>query len=429
MAAIEKTKACLGRIAEMDAVLNAFIRVDEADAIAAAAASDQRQASGSLLSPLDGRSVAIKDNLAMRGKPWTAGIGGRRELIAREDAAAVARLRDAGAVLIGSTNMDEGALGALTDNPEFGRCTNPLDHNLTPGGSSGGSAVAVAAGLSELALGTDTMGSVRVPAAYCGVAGIKPTSRSIEREGLALLCPSLDTIGPMARDVGSLWPALEILGSASAQKRWAASTAPEDLQGLRVGVPRQLEMVACEPSVRAGLQRAEAAFQAQGSSVQQIDLKGWHPHRSRRAGLLVIEAEGAVEFADLIDRPGAISDHLRSMLNYGRALTPEKLGAARAVIAEAAEALDRAFDECDALLMPTVPQRAFAHGSHVPENQADLTALANFSGCPSVALPVSLPGEILPGSVQLIGRRWSDATLLGWAGLLDDALKSNPSTM
>lgn len=409
-------------IASEDPQLRAFIRVDVEDALSAAVAADARRSSHTSLSPLDGLAVAVKDNLAVKGKPWTAGVSGRRGVIADADATAVARLRAAGAVLVGSTNMDEAALGAVTDNPAFGRCANPLGSGLTPGGSSGGSAVAVAAGFSDLALGTDTMGSIRVPAAYCGIAGIKPTTGAIDRGGLAMLCPTLDTIGPMARDVALLWPALEVLGSAEALERWLPAPPSTDFSSIRFGVPVQLKSVDCAASVLGGLRRAVDIISRLGGTVVEIDLADWNPHQARRAGLLIVEAEGARELADLLDRPGAITDHLRSMLTFGREASDEKLASARSMISDAARSVDVALTEVDALLMPTAPQRAFRHGDAPPPNQADLTALANFSGCPALALPVTCAGETLPASVQLIGRHWSEPDLLSWAGLLFKSL-------
>lgn len=415
-------QARLDRIATEDPQVHAFIRVDREEALAAASASAQRLFGDAPLSALDGVTVAVKDNLAFRGKPWTAGIEGRRALIADGDSTAVARLRAAGAVLVGGANMEEAALGAVTDNPAFGRCINPLGEGLTPGGSSGGSAAAVAAGFVDLALGTDTMGSVRVPAAYCGISGIKPTVGSIDMVGLALLCPSLDIIGPMARDVRLLWPALQMLGNGEAVRRWGGKPDPADLVGVRFGVPAQLQTVDCEPAVLEGLQIAGEAIRHLGGSVETIDLTGWDPHRSRRAGLLVVEAAAAIELSELIDRPGAISDHLRSMLVYGRDAPAGKVAAAQSEIDQVGQLFQAVFPQVDAVLLPTVPQQAFPHGTLAPANQADLTAPANFSGCPAVAVPVQVPGAPLPASVQLMGRRWSDPALLAWAELLADVL-------
>ena len=423
MSVLARTKAQLALIADRDRLVRAFIRVDEAEALAAAQAVDQRKAP---LSPLDGLSVAVKDNLAVAGEAWTVGVSGRQGLIADADAAAVARLRAAGAVVLGGANMEEAALGAVTDNPTFGRCINPLGDGLTPGGSSGGSAAALAAGFADLALGTDTMGSVRVPAAYCGIAGIKPTFGAIDRAGLALLSPSLDTIGPMARDVRLLAPALRALVDQDDFKGQGYGAGQPDLAGIRFGVPSQINDVDCEPAVMSGLKKAIQAIQDLGGEVLDIDLDGWRPGKARRAGLLVVEAEGAAALADLMDQPGAISDSLRAMLEYGRAAPAEKMASAREEIAAAARSAEAAFEDLDAILMPTTPQRAFAHGAPIPANQADLTALANFAGCPAVALPVALAAEALPASVQLLSPRGSDFRLLGWAEALADKLDATP---
>lgn len=415
MSVLARTKAHLDLVADQDPDIRSFIRVDGEDALAAASAADLRDAA---LSPLDGLLVAVKDNLAVAGKPWTAGIYGRKDLIARTDATAIARLRTAGAVIVGGANMEEAALGAVTDNPTFGRCINPLGKDLTAGGSSGGSAAALAAGFVDLALGTDTMGSVRVPAAYCGVAGVKPTFGVIDRAGLAMLCPSLDTIGPMARDIRLLSPALHALCNPDFVATWPEEPDRSNLSSLTFGMPVQIREVDCEDAVLLGLQRATEAIRRLGGDVVEIDLKEWRPSKSRRAGLLVTEAEGAVELADLIDKPGAISDQLQALLNYGRQAPSEKVAAARVEIAAAAESIETAFEEVDAILMPTTPQRAFPHGDPIPANQADLTALANFSGCPAVAFPVALQGETLPASVQLLAPRNSDPRLLAWAEAL-----------
>ena len=422
MSSLTKVEQALTRIEAENPALNCFIRIDADAARTAAKASDDRAAKGNALSAIDGLTVGIKDNLAVAGKPWTAGIEGRRAFIAAQDSAAVAALRAAGAVVMGGLNMEEAALGAVADNPHFGRCFNPLGTGLTPGGSSGGSGSAVAAGLVELALGTDTMGSVRVPAAYCGITGIKPTFGAIDRDGLAMLCPSLDTIGPMARDVSLLWAALTALAAESVPDNWYERTDRSDLSGLIFGIPKQLGQVDCEPEVLTGLKIAKQAIQDLGATVIEIDLPGWNPGKARRAGLLITEAEGAVELADLMERPGAISDHLYRLLEYGRNAPAEKLATARAEISAAARSTYEAWDKVDAMLLPTAPQCAFPHGSPAPANQADLTALANFARCPAVSLPVHLKDKVLPASIQLMAPMWTDGNLLKWTELLSKHL-------
>lgn len=193
----------LRRIEALDPALRAFVEVDAKSARAAAFLSDARFAADSRR-PLEGIPIAIKANLAVRGLELAAGMEARRGIVAEEDSVVVQRLRDAGAIIIGTTNMHEAALGATTDNPFFGRCVNPHGTALSPGGSSGGSAVAVAAGLCVAAIGTDTLGSIRIPAALCGIYGLKPTPGTILTAGLVPLSPRFDAIGPMARSMDDM---------------------------------------------------------------------------------------------------------------------------------------------------------------------------------------------------------------------------------
>ena len=394
----------------------------------AASEADRRINRGALRGPLDGMAVAVKDNLAVAGTSCTAGLEGRADVIAAKDAGVVSRLRAAGAVLLGGLNMHEAALGGTTDNAHFGACLNPLAPGYTPGGSSGGSGAAVAAGLVEMALGSDTMGSVRLPAAYCGVIGLKPTPGLIGRSGFVYLSPSLDTIGPLVRDAHLIWPVLNVLagedagdpGSLPAPLGWADRPDRVDFAGLRFGMPRQLADVDCEPAVLQGLDRARVAIGDLGGSVVDVDLADWEPHQARRAGLLVIEAEGAVELADLMTTPGAMTDGLAAMLAYGRDLPARKLVNAWSTARAAGNAALRALGTVDGVLMPTAPQRAFPHTAEPPANQADLTALANFAGCPAVAMPVA--GQGLPASVQVVSRPRSEAELIRWTEILAPAL-------
>lgn len=433
MNALERTNAAIAAVAD-NPQLNIFLDVDTESARSAAKAADERTAS---LGPMDGKLVGVKANFAVKGLPWSAAIIGLKDRIATQDANAVARLRSAGAIILGTVNMHEGALGAVTDSPGFGRCANPLIHDHTPGGSSGGSAAAIAAGFVDYALGSDTMGSSRLPAAYCGVAGIKPTDGLIGRSGLALLSRSLDTIGPLAANVRDLWAVLQALVGTDANdavqqplpQDWADTPVwKADLQGVRIGLPAQIAAVDCEEEILLGLQQAISALTSLGAEIVPVDIAGWVPGHARRGGLLLTEAEGAVENATLLAGPqGTISPAFRAALEYGRDASSARLVDAIARIATAGAACARAMQRVDALLMPTAPQRAFAHGSDAPANQADFCGLANFSRRPAVSLPVPLSGEILPASVQLIGHPGNDPQLLSIADALDRTLNNATS--
>ena len=428
----DRLEATLARIARDNSRNCIFVSLDDERAREAAAQSDARKAAGEALGPLDGLLIAIKDNLAVAGLPWTAGVGAYRERIAGEDSGVVQRLRSAGAVIVGTVNLHEGALGATTDNPHFGRCINPLRDGYTPGGSSGGSAAAVAGGYVDMAVGTDTMGSVRIPAAYCGVAGFKPTDGLVGRQGLAWLSASLDSIGPIARTVSLLRASIDVMAGRDDDARSLgppADWANEDVHSMpplsdyAFGVPQQIADSDCEPAVLEGLERTRNVLEAAGASTIDVDLAEWHPGSARRGGLMLAEAEGAVAMADLLDpETEGVSDAFRAFLTYGASLTSARLVDAIDRIARARAACHRALRRCDALLMPTAPQRAFAHGGPVPESQADLTALANFAGCPALSLPVAVGEGELPAAVQLVGAPWQDLRVLAIGEAIETAL-------
>lgn len=430
----------LARIERENAESRIFITVDGAGARAAARESETRLHDGLAARPLEGVLTAVKDNLAVAGLPWSAGIGGWRDRRADRDSNAVARLRAAGAVIVGTLNMHEGALGATSDNPAFGRCQNPLHAGHTPGGSSGGSGAALAAGLVDLTLGTDTMGSVRIPAAYCGVAGLKPSDGLIGRAGLALLCPSLDCIGPLAPRVADLRVPLSVLAGPDGHDPLSRPAPPDlvapagetvrpaDLSGrrlVRLCLPGDVEP---EPEVMHAFEDAVAAAAAAGAEIVERTIDGWSAQGARRAGLLLIEAEAAREMAAFVaeDAPAeAVSAEFRAMLDYGRRVPAERVLQAWQVLRGMAAAVERTLGGVDALLLPTAPQRAFPHDGATPVNQAELTAPANFAGLPALSLPVPLAGETLPGAVQLIGHRDRDLDLLDVGEGLERALASS----
>ena len=420
----------LSRIEIRDSDLRAVTALARARAFELASRASQRAADQEGLHPIDGIILAVKDNIAVKNLPWTAGLGAWKSRTAIADARVVQRLAELGAIPLAMVNMDEGALGATTDNPHFGRTRNPLDPDRTPGGSSGGSAAAVSAGYVDAALGSDTMGSVRIPAAYCGIVGLKPSRGLIPRSGLARLSPTLDTIGPIARNVATVGRIVSAMAgpddddphSLPAPPNWQAHSAQQDVAGLRIGIPKQIGDVDCEAEILRGLNIAISKLEALGCAVSEIDIRGWSPGHARRGGLMVCEAEGAVELADALRISGAdaVSSKLRVMLRYGQNLKSDRLTDGYARIQNAAAAAERALAGCDAILMPTAPQRAFLHGVDAPDNQADFTSLANFHGGPALAVPVPTNG--LPASVQILGRQFSEALVLRLGERLESAL-------
>jgi aspartyl-tRNA(Asn)/glutamyl-tRNA(Gln) amidotransferase subunit A len=424
LTAIQVVEVYLERIARLNPHLNAYINVDAAGARKAAAQADARLSKGQGLGPLDGVPVAIKDNIAVVGLPTTSGVEARRKAVATEDAFAVTLLRDQGCVILGTLNMHEGALGATTDNAAYGRCINPWSkpgEALTPGGSSGGSGTAVAAGLCAFALGTDTMGSVRIPAAYCGVFGFKPSYGRISSDGLSHLSWSLDHIGPLTRkaeDLRAVIAALAI-GHAGAlvsrpsydyREFWL--NEPVIFSGLSVGL---LDTdIAVSDRISPCLDAAVAKIEALGANVERIRLEIDAPGRLRRHGLLISEAEGSVCFADELARDDdGLTPGFRKLLEYGKSQSAGRLAASYLAVAEARASVERqlALQGLDLLICPTAPQTAFEQGGDVPANQADYTCLANICDLPAASIPIGF-SDGLPVGLQVMGPSWTDPFVL-----------------
>lgn len=406
--AIAVTEAYLDRIARFDGVLRAFTLVDADGARAAAAASAARIAADAAR-PLEGVPIGIKANIDVEGWPTTAGVAARREAIATSDAAVVMRLREAGAVILGQLNMHEAALGATTDNEAYGRTENPHAIGRTPGGSSGGAGAAVAAGLCAAALGTDTLGSIRIPAAYNGVYGLKPTHGVVPDDGLVFLCRRFDSIGPLARSVADLAAVMAVLAPLG-------EAAPV----THVATLFSVDEAEREPAVQAGFAAALAALGQLGLRVVEAPTPGLDLAAARTGGFIQMAREAARTFA--ADRAaGGISTAMTGVFDFGTGASAETLAAGAAAMAGAVETMARVLGDAEVVIMPTTPQVAFAHG-RAPVTQADFTALANLAGLPALSLPAGWSDAGLPVGVQLVGRRGGEAGLLELAARLDAEL-------
>jgi len=381
-------------LALANAALNAFVDFDE----------NATFGNG----PLDALTIGVKANIAVKGLPWTGGIGGYCDRIAVKDADAVGRLRAAGAAIIGTLNMEEAALGAKTDNPFFGATQNPHHIGYTPGGSSGGSAAAVAAGLCDVALGTDTMGSVRIPAAYCGIYGLKPTRGAISQDGLEIAEASLDSIGPMARSLDDLEACSRVL------MKWNDPQAIENIALLE-----NLGDVQCEAAVLEKYQNACAALDAMHRFSLPYPLT-----RIRYAGFILTSLSLSESLGPLVENPDALSDGLKFLMTFGPERSASDLAEDRKILAEVSDAVNAVVEQYGAILLPTAPQAAFDHADKAPANQADFTCLANIAGLPAIGIPAGLNDEGLPIGVQLVGAAGNEAGLLQLAKQLDGQLSA-----
>ncbi len=420
---VSATEAYLARIAREDGKLRSYITVADGVARTAAEKSRRRWLERRPLGPLDGVPIALKDNIDVAGLPCTAGTAAFRNRVPKADAPVVAQLKRQGAVLLGKLNMHEGALGATTDNPVYGRCMNPLRAGYTPGGSSGGSGAAVAARLCAAALGTDTMGSVRVPAAYCGVFGFKPTNGAIRSDGVVPLSFTLDTVGSLARSAedNALVTRALLEPPARALRALSEPQSTPALAGMRVGVPRQLDEVDLEPAVKSAFARFLDLLRAAGALIVPLDLSPWHPGKARRAGLLISEAEGNLYYAGQLgaDLPG-LSPGLAAMLRYPAQAGVSRIIAAYALVEGVRSACMRAFAEVDVMALPTAPQMSFPHDAGAPKNQADCTALANFARAPAITRPFA--SDPLPIGMQLMAAPGDDLRLLAIGTAVDRVL-------
>ena len=358
-----------------------------------------------------------KSNIAVKGLQLTAGCEAYRSRIASEDAEVIARIRSSGGAVLGTVNMHEGALGATTDNEAYGRTRNPWNLDYTPGGSSGGSGAAVAAGLCDVALGTDTMGSVRIPAAYCGVQGHKPTTDVVPDGGGSPLSTSLDHVGPLARDVETLWRAMHVLAG------WGddAKLEPISLSKLKIGVWTGDGDVTLTPADQSGFEAAVAQVRNAGAELKSVSPPRYDYSKSRRAGLLISEGEGAKEHGvtETGPRPNGLSDMFYSLLHWGTRQTSEKVEAAYAHIEDVHQATSSVWQDVDFILAPTAPQEAFRFEDQVPANQADFTAWADFARLPATSVYTGLSAQTLPLSLQVIGPESKDRETLQVAAALE----------
>jgi aspartyl-tRNA(Asn)/glutamyl-tRNA(Gln) amidotransferase subunit A len=398
----------LARIAARDARVHAFVAVDAPGARQAAQDSAARRAAGRPLSPLDGMPVAIKANIAVAGWPFHAGIGAWRDRIAARDAACVARLREGGAVLLGLLNMDEAALGDTTENAFFGRTEHPALPGYTAGGSSGGAAAAVGAGFCVAALGTDTLGSVRIPAGYCGVVGHKPKPGAISGGGVVALAPAFDSVGFLAADAAT----------AALVQGWLCPDTGDAIGGPdgEIGV-FSLDGVAVAPETAAALARMAARAAQHGLAVRPMRPLDLPLRDIARAALLHVALTAAAAHADERARnPAGFSAKFTKLLGWAEGRTPAQREAAEHLLAQAATEIGQVCAPYAAVLMPTTPLPAFAFDVGRPGNTAEFTTLANVAGLAATAFPAGLQDGVLPLSVQVVGR--DERFCLGLAGKL-----------
>jgi aspartyl-tRNA(Asn)/glutamyl-tRNA(Gln) amidotransferase subunit A len=457
----ELTEACLSRIEATDGRVGAFLLVTAGGARAAAASSDARRAAGRPLGPLDGVPVAVKDLFLTEGVATTAGSRILEGFVPPVDGTAVARLKAAGAVLLGKLNMDEFAMGSSNENSAYRPCHNPWDLSRTPGGSSGGSAAALAARQCYGTLGTDTGGSIRLPASFCGVVGLKPTWGRVSRSGVVAFASSLDQPGPLGRET---WDAAALLQAVAGQDPADQTTSARPVddylagleggaRGLRIGVPAEWFQGGLEPGVEAAVRAALATFQRLGATLVEISLP--HSRYGIGAYYLIATAEASSNLARYdgvrfgLRAPGArgLKELYAESREAGFGAEPKRrimLGTyalssgyydayylrAQKVRTLIRRDFDAAFERCDVVAGPVAPGPAFRLGEKTGDPLqmylADIfTITCNLAALPGLSVPCGLAGG-LPVGLQLVGRPFDEAGLLRAARALERELGPGP---
>lgn len=457
VSAVEAAQAHLDRIAEVDGGLNAFLAVDAEVSLAAARAIDERRAAGEQLGALAGVPLAIKDVLVTTDMPSTAGSRILEGYRSPFDATAVAKSRAAGLVNIGKTNMDEFAMGSSTENSAYGPTGNPWAPDRVPGGSGGGSAVAISAFEAPLALGSDTGGSIRQPAALTGTVGTKPTYGGVSRYGAIALASSLDQIGPCARTVLDTALLHDVIAghdrhdSTSLRHEWPSMAAAaregaagDSLRGLRVGVVKQLMLDGVQPGVKARFEETLALLAAQGAEIVEIEAPHFEyavaayylilpaeassnlaKYDSVRFGLRVTPsgtAAGTVEEVMSATREAGFGAEVKRRIILGTyALSAgyydAYYGSAQKVRTLIQRDFDAAFAQVDVIASPTAPTTAWKLGEHAGDPLQDYlndatTIPANLAGIPGLSLPIGTAAEDgLPVGLQLLAPAFEDARL------------------
>ncbi len=444
--ALRLTEAMLSRIASIDRELGAFLEVDGDGARVTARELDRKRTAGEPLGPLAGVTIALKDMLVTKGVATTAGSKILAGWIPPYDAHVVEKLRAAGAILVGKVNCDEFGMGGSTERSAFKKTRNPWDPQRVPGGSSGGSSAAVAAGLCTGSLGTDTGGSIRQPAAFCGVVGLKPTYGRVSRWGVVAFASSLDQVGPLARSVADAALLLEVIAgfdprdstSLDAPVPPYTKSLATDVKGLKIGLPREYYEGEIDPEVRAALEATRTALKERGAEVVDISLP--HTKLALPAYYIVAPAEASSNLArydgirygkraeadDLLElyrrsRGAGFGPEVKRRIMLGTfALRAGYYDAyykkAQQVRTLIKRDFDTAFATVDLVLTPTTPTAAYrfnAKATPLEMYMGDVFTLAcNLAGLPGISVPCGITKDNLPIGAQLLGKPLDEATLL-----------------
>lgn len=422
--AVDLTRSSLARIELLDGLLNAFITVTADEAIEQAEQADRELAAGTDRGSLHGIPVAIKDLIDTRGVLTTYGSRYYEEHVPDEDAAVIKRLQAAGAVSLGKTGLHEMAFGTTSVNPFFGAIGNPWRPDYHPGGSSGGSAVAVAAGMAFAAIGTDTGCSIRLPAQCCGGVGHKPTYGLVSAAGVLPLVPSMDHVGPMTRSVRDAGLVLEAIAARDENDPGDLSQAlgglieriEAPIAGGVVGVPTDYFFEGGDEDVKAIVKKAIGVFEELGATVEAVTLPDCHKAYDEANATFSEIVE--VHREALSDDIEAFSEPFRARYSFMTRYSPAAYAKAQRYRAEFTSRMEEVLERVDVLVMPTATVAAAPIASQPPEHDKERrknACIFDFTGQPSVSVPCGFTSEKLPVGLMICGGRFRDARVLRYA--------------
>jgi aspartyl-tRNA(Asn)/glutamyl-tRNA(Gln) amidotransferase subunit A len=431
---VELVQCYLSRIERLNPQLNAFLTVTAEQALAEARLAERELLRGRRRGPLHGIPIALKDNIWTLGVRTTAGSAILRDFVPTADATVVRRLRRAGAVLLGKTNLHEFAYGATNENPHFGSTHNPWASARMTGGSSGGSAAAVSAGLCAAAIGSDTGGSIRVPAAFCGIVGLKPTFGRVSVYGVVPLAASFDHVGPLARSAADAALVLGAISGRDPLDPTIVSRPVEDFfaevktrrRKLRLGWPKEHMWERIHPDVQRLVEAAAKKLVRGGGSIEVISLPTLPAAVDAANAMSIAEARAFHEEAGYFPaRAAEYGEDVRKRLELADGVRAADYLKGRETLRRAKAEFASALERVDAIVSPTVPmvapvigtQSVRLGGAEEPMRSAQLrlTRPGNLTGLPAVSVPCGFTSEGLPVGMQLIGRAFEEGALLGIA--------------
>lgn len=393
-----------------------IIHTDRKNALLESNISDKRF---NKISKIDGELFVVKPNIRVESFPYTGGIKEYESSISLTDDPIITNIKNNGGIIIASTNMDEAAFGGDTSSSFYGRCINPINKNLSVGGSSGGSAAAISAGIVKYSIGTDTMGSVRIPASYCGVVGYKPSSLICSNRDLILLSDTYDTIGFMSNKVNNISNIYVLINCLNYKKSEIKIKNKE----IKCIVPTQVLEGEIKPNVLKDFKLTISKLKKNNINIVIKNLDFWSPNYHRKVLLKIVEHEGAQNLNELIDNDKSqITDNLRKNLLYGKNIKSKEIKTLKFELNKLKNKIELLFEDYDLIITPTTPQNSFNISDKTPENQANFTCLANIADLPSLCLPFYSKNK-QPSSLQLISSNMNDEFLIEISSVFEKILQ------